>query len=263
MSRRSLVRRPVLAGCAAWALSAGLVGAGTLTMAPVGAAETVTVCDKGKLGFGTGVMTSTAVGSASWTIVAPHGHVPTGSTTGENLAWRIYDPGTERIVERMGPALGANRVVAKGYETSSTRANVNRPTELVGGSVERRTTRARNIYDRFRTCTLAMASRVRNYVEIHGYSNAASIQVATVGVSAAEASAAKKAWGDRLGVSLVIEPVDTIEWNAKENKAIGMLALKFFDRAIHIELPVALRKDARLAETSAALTDWLTRQFAP
>ncbi len=108
----------------------------------------------------------------------------TGSTTGENLAWRIYGPGTERIVERMGPALGANRVVAMGYEANSTRANVNRPTELVGGSVERRTTRARNISNRSRTCTLAMASHVRNYVEIHGYSNADSIQVATVGGNA-------------------------------------------------------------------------------
>lgn len=257
MSRRLFVRRSVLA------LSAALLGVSTMTMVPADAAETVTVCDKGKLGFSTGVMTSTAVGSTAWTLVAPHGHVPTGSTTGENLAWRIYDPGTERIVDKMGPVLGANRVVAKGYESGSTRANVNRPTELVGGSLERRTTRARNIYDRFRTCTLAMASHVKNYVEVHGYSNATSIQVATVGVSPEEASAAKTAWGNRLGVALVIEPVDTIEWNAKENKAIGMLALKFFDRGIHIELPVALRQDARLAETSAALTDWLTRQFAP
>ncbi len=206
-------------------------------------------------------MTSTAVGSTTWTVVAPHGHVPTGSTTGENLAWRIYDPGTERIVDRMGPALGANRVVAKGYETSTARANVNRPTELVGGTIERNTTRALNIYNRFKTCTLALGSHVRNYVEIHGYSNATTIQVATVGVSAAQASAAKAAWANRLGVNLVIEPVDTIEWNAKENKAIGMLSQKFFDRAIHIELPVALRQNARLAETSAVLTDWLTTQF--
>lgn len=255
MSYRGFFRvRPIL--CVAI-----LTTASTLVVTPVGAAETVTVCDKGTLGFATGNMTSTWAKSSVWTVTAPHGHVATGTRSGENIAWRIYDPGTERIVDQMGAALGANRVVAKGYETSTTRANVNRPTELAGGTTERKTTRALNIYNRFRTCTLALASHVRNYVEIHGYSNDTTIQVATRGITAAQAKTAKAAWANRLGVALVIEPVDSIEWNAKENKAIGMMSLAFFDRAIHVELPVALRQDARLAETATALGEWMTASF--
>lgn len=90
-----------------------------------------------------------------------------------------YDSRSSNIVRDMPSRLGAGRVVADGFRSSSRGRfiNVNRPTEepLISGSrgAERETTRARRVYDVYQRTILEAGRRATQLdllVEIHGNS---------------------------------------------------------------------------------------------
>jgi hypothetical protein len=163
-----------------------------------------------------------------------------------------FDWHTAELVEEMSYRTGLAAVITRGFtptECGGWRINVNRPTErrYPTDTLERATDRARDVYQRYsQTVVKAAGGALELYIEIHQNGSEENIEVATVGLSRAEAQAIKLAYGnirDRVlrqvpgvdRVNLIIEPADAVAigaWAAKED---GMLRLA--TQSLHFELP--------------------------
>jgi hypothetical protein len=180
-------------------------------------------------------------------ITAPHG---------------TFDANTAQIAIRAARELGAGYLVAWRFGTpDKVRINVNRPTEgaHLACSQEPQTERAREVYDIYSALVAkATPDGMRLYVEIHGNSNpktAQTLEVATVGVTAAQAQAIKDGYAALLAqargrvrafpeLTLLIEPVDRIYWGAACAKRFGVFGKQ---PGLHFEFP----RDARDGHTVA------------
>ena len=183
-------------------------------------------------------------GLAGVVIGAPHG---------------TYDEYTAEIVKRLGFRTGLAAVIARGFsptEAGGWRINVNRPSEktYLAPQFEVNSSRSRETYRAFREAVIdAAGGDLRLYFDVHQYGGS-SIQIATTGVSAAQAQNLKQRYQrlrDRLltenpdiePVKLLIEPQDDVEIGAWPAKAHGILSVA--RKSVHIELPLhsALRSE--------------------
>jgi hypothetical protein len=203
-------------------------------------------------------------GIAGAVIGAPHGS---------------YDARTSWVARRLSQATGFAAVIAKGFtptETGGTRINVNRPTERAtrSGASEIHTERAAEIYRVFKSLVLeGSAAPIEFYVDIHHYTGGDKIQVATVGLTAAEAGLVKKLYlrirdhqisgePDLRGAELWIEPLDRLDLTARGAKAEGILTLA--RTALHIELPSRIVfASARSREVYTEILARLLAEIAP
>jgi len=170
-----------------------------------------------------------------------------------------YDEYTAEIVRRLGFRTGLAVVIARGFsptEAGGWRINVNRPSEktYLAPEFEVSSSRSRETYRAFREAVVGAAGGdLRLYFDVHQYGGS-SIQIATMGVSAAQAQNLKRRYqwiSDQLlrenpdidPVKLMIEPQDDVEIGAWPAKAHGILSIA--RKSIHIELPLysALRSE--------------------
>jgi hypothetical protein len=178
-------------------------------------------------------------------IAAPHG---------------TFDANTAPIAIQAARELQASHLVAWRFVADKVRLNVNRPTEgaFLPCAQEPITDRAREVFE---TYAKLAGNPERLYVEIHGNSNpntARNIEVATVGVTAAQAQALKAAYPEMLkqsGLSdlvLLIEPVDKITYSAACAKKLGVLGRA--PRALHFEFPRSARETTTLSRAAMLVT---------
>jgi hypothetical protein len=163
-----------------------------------------------------------------------------------------FDEHTAEMVKRLSFRTGITAVIAKGFtptQAGGWRINVNRPTEKTFPSetLELRSPRASEVYGRFQKLVTDVAGETLDlYIDIHQYNTGNTIQVATTGISRAEASSIKNLYNefrDRTlkettgvrGVEMVIEPLDQVEIGAWNTKAEGILRLT--KKGLHFELP--------------------------
>jgi hypothetical protein len=171
-------------------------------------------------------------------IAAPHG---------------TFDEHTAELVNQVSYRTGLAAVIARGFtptECGGWRINVNRPTERLYPSdrLEIHSKRAQDVYQLFKQSVLeASHGNLNLYVDIHQNGRQTNIEVATVGISKAEAQIIKKNYReirdrvlesnpDVTSVDLVIEPLDNIEIGAWAAKAQGILGLA--PKSLHFEFPL-------------------------
>jgi hypothetical protein len=190
-----------------------------------------------------------------------------------------FDEFTAEIVKRISYRTGIAAVIAKGFtptEAGGWRINVNRPTEKTFPSegLELHTNRAKEIYENFKELVFtASPDDLRLYIDIHQYNTDAQIQVATVGVTAAQARIIKMVYErirdlalerDRRvqAVDLLIEPLDEVPIGAWAAKSEGILSVAQI--GLHFELPAHRILDAADArDTYTQIFANLFRQLVP
>lgn len=191
-------------------------------------------------------------------ITAPHG---------------TFDANTASLAVEAARRLGAGYVVARRFTVARTRINVNRPTEgaHLACAQELHTERAKEVYGLYAELvkTAASGRPLRQYVEIHGNTReqaARQIEVATTGVSVAEARSLKDEYAAMLArrreqvpdypeLALLIQPLDRVFFTASCAKTIGILATDLVPRAIHFELPRSGRAPEAIDATAALIAD--------
>jgi hypothetical protein len=196
-------------------------------------------------------------GRAGFVVAAPHG---------------TSDPNTGHIAADIAARVGFGLVVATGFTIESgddgrpvRRYQVNRPFEGLPGrgpAHDHASPAARRIYEEYEARVRAASDgSLGFYVEIHGNGRkdtAGRIEVATVAVDRDEAVALKRlletardaALGrcpDAPALDVLVEPADEIFYRAGAAKRDGILRLP--ERALHLELPRAARRDFREAYT--------------
>ncbi len=194
------------------------------------------------------------------------------------------DPRTAEIAEEVARRTGFGLVVATGFalepdtpEGPGRRYQVNRPLEGVPGRPpgdEVATEAARRVYEAYERRVREVAQGpLRFYVEIHGNNRgvaAGRIEIATVGVDATAAARLRtllelvrdahlraRPGAPRLEVR--VEPADPLVYTASGAKRAGILRLP--ERALHIELPRAARREWREVY-AAILADFLREAAA-
>jgi hypothetical protein len=184
-------------------------------------------------------------------IAAPHG---------------TFDANTAPIAIEAARELQASHLVAWRFVADKVRLNVNRPTEgaFLPCAQEQTTDRAREVFE---TYAKLAGNPERLYVEIHGNSNpntARNIEVATVGITGAQAQALKESYPDMLRQSglpdlgLLIEPIDRITYSAACAKKLGTLGRA--PRALHFEFPRSARETPNLPR-AARLVAMIVRRL--
>lgn len=192
-------------------------------------------------------------------VAAPHG---------------TYDANTAPIAIGAARDLGAGYLAAWRFSTpDKVRLNVNRPTEgaLLSCSQEPQTERAKEVYEIYSgLAAKAAPGGMRLYVEIHGNSNpntAQNLEVATVGLTAAQAQSVKAAYpallaqvrgkaGDFPELALLIEPLDRIYWGAACAKRFGVLGKQ---RGVHFEFPRGAREPHTIAGSAILVAEIVRR----
>lgn len=184
---------------------------------------------------------------AKYLLAAPHG-------------W--FDAGTDVITHSIFPAsIPAgypvwSQMIAhsfRGNAASGLQHNVNRPSTLNNDVCTNPAALATSkmVYDLYRGHMDRLASKPALYFEIHGQSEPgleASLEVATERITAAEAEKVRKIMNEELakagiaGIQVVIEPVDTIFFNAGQTKQCGSINHVNPGPAIHTEIPRILRE---------------------
>jgi hypothetical protein len=200
--------------------------------------------------------------SSGVVIAAPHG---------------TFDANTPPIVVEAARQAQAGYLVARRFVVDKVRINVNRPTEgaFLGCSQEPQTERARDVYEAYRAAVAraAAGTALRLYVEVHGNSNPKTghnIEVATVGITAAEAQAVKDAYATMLArvrgsvrdfpeLALLVEPVDRITYTAGCAKKLGALTVGFAPRAVHFEFPRSAREGEAIKGAAMLVADIVRR----
>lgn len=187
-----------------------------------------------------------------------------------------FDEYTAEVVKQISFRTGIAAVIAKGFtptEGRGWRINVNRPTEkgYPGGEFELASSRAKAVYQSFKKVVLeASNGGLDLYLDVHQNGTEKDIEVATVGISKAQARAIKKLYfeirdrnlknvSDPAPVGLLIEPIDRIKIGAWPAKAEGILHVA--KKSLHFELPLYGTLDsaqARDAYTSI-LSDLIDR----
>jgi hypothetical protein len=191
-------------------------------------------------------------------IAAPHG---------------TFDAYTDALAIAAARQLGAGYLVARKFSPGKIRINVNRPTEaaFVGCSEEPQTERAKDVYGAYSRLVANAGSGkpLRLYVEIHGNSNqrtAQNIEVATVGISAAQAQKVKEGYSAMLArarerapaypeLALLIEPLDRVHYTASCAKKIGIFATEAAPRGVHFEFPRVAREGDALQGSASLIAD--------
>jgi hypothetical protein len=187
------------------------------------------------------------------------------------------DSATDLIGADLARLTGWSAVVVRGFsrlDGAGRRLNVNRPTESAPGEapgLEARTAAAREAFVASRAHVAAASQGpLRLYVEVHGngrQGSAQRIEIATVGVTRDEAWRLKtllelvrdvhvRGRGGLPRPEVLVEPLDPVHYTASAAKDEGVL--KTAARALHIELPRAIRTTHREAYT-ALLADFLTQ----
>jgi hypothetical protein len=163
-----------------------------------------------------------------------------------------FDWYTGELVEELSYRTSLPAVITRGFtptECGGWRIDVNRPTErrYPTDTIERKTKRAWEIYQRYSATIFRVARGPLDlYIDMHQNSDVDDIDVATVGISRADAQTIKFAYQrirdvvlqDFPGVAkanLVIEPVDQVAIGAWAAKDHGILRLA--KRSLHFELP--------------------------
>ncbi|MBI2217889.1 MAG: hypothetical protein HYU51_11370 [Candidatus Rokubacteria bacterium] len=189
------------------------------------------------------------------------------------------DPNTGDIAAAISRRTGFGLVVATGFVLEQgrdgrpvRRYQVNRPLESVPGrgpADERVTVAAQRVYDEYeRRVHEAAGGRLAFYVEIHGNSRtdtAGRIEIATVGVDRDHALQLKalleltrdahlRGHPEVPALAALVEPADTVFYAAGGAKREGILRLA--ERALHLELPRAARREFREVYT-VILSDFL------
>ena len=197
-------------------------------------------------------------GRAGFVVAAPHG---------------TSDKFTDEIAAAVAARAGSGFVTATGFNLErdtatqpGRRYQVNRPFEGVPGSSpadERASDGARRVYEAYEGRVRDVAQGpLRLYVEIHGNNHpdaASRIEIATVGVDR-ELALRIKALGELVRdvhlrghvaaprLAIVVEPADSLRYNASGAKRDGILRLAA--HALHIELPRSVRTDWREVYTA-------------
>ncbi len=189
-------------------------------------------------------------------VAAPHG---------------TFDINTDALAIAVARKLGSGYIVFRGDTPARTRINVNRPTEGAGRACanEDRTERARTVYETYVRLmrTASGGASLAWYVELHGNADprtADRIEVATKGVSAADAAEMKRRYPAILTAAqresppfptleLWVEPADRILFAASCTKTLGILSGDGFARALHFEFPRSART-LELLNATATLT---------
>ncbi|HYX31970.1 MAG TPA: hypothetical protein VE954_02565 [Oligoflexus sp.] len=184
---------------------------------------------------------------ARYLLAAPHG-------------W--FDTGTDVITHSIFPAsIPAgypiwSQMIAhsfRGNAPSGLQHNVNRPSTLTNDVCTNPAALAtsKSVYDGYKAQMDRLASKPALYFEIHGQSELgleASLEVATERISAAEAEKVRKILSEELaragiaGITIVIEPVDTVFFNAGQTKQCGSINHVTPGPAIHTEVPRIMRE---------------------
>jgi hypothetical protein len=205
-------------------------------------------------------------GRAGAVVAAPHG---------------TSDPGTAEIATELADRSGFGLVVATGFVTApgedgrpALRYHVNRPLEGAPGrdpAEERATPGAARVYETYeRRVREAAGGLLAFYVEIHGDGRSDTmdrIEIATVGIDADAAvqlrtlleltrDAHLRGHPEAPRLAIAIEPADPVFHAAGGAKRQGILRLP--ERALHIELPRAARREFREVYT-AVLADFLAQ----
>ena len=179
-------------------------------------------------------------------IAAPHG---------------LYDTNTAALAVEAARQLGAGYVVARGFRVDGVRINVNRPTEganITSCRREFQSARAKEVYDLYlQAVSAASGGRpLRLYVEIHGNADprtAKKVEIASTGISRAQARSLKDAYPDILvraqkitpafaQLELLVEPLDQVYFNAGCAKQVGILYTNLVPHGIHFEFPRSARE---------------------
>ena len=186
-----------------------------------------------------------------------------------------FDEHTAELAKALSYRTGIAAVIAKGFSPTQAggwRINVNRPSEknFLAPEREIKTDRAVRVYEAYKKQVLAASGgRLKLYLDVHQYGQGESVQVATVGVTRAQAMEIKRRYGeirDRImgvapGVTRVpfqIEPLDAIEIGAWPAKAEGLLGVA--ERSLHFELPAHTM--LRSAENRTLYGEVLAELFA-
>lgn len=212
------------------------------------------------------------------------GHFETLSTTQGILIAAphgTYDIRTDVLTKEVARMLGAGYVIARSFASSSSRINVNRPTEGAGRTCEkeRHTERARDVYDEYvrlvgKSCD---GKPLRLYVEIHGHTSLAfpnRIEIATTGISLEEARLLKErfpvflkqvkaAYPAYPKLMLRMEPFDKIFFGARCNKTIGYLSTRSVERALHMEIPRSARTPEAIKATTTLIVSMVSTLMKP
>jgi hypothetical protein len=202
-------------------------------------------------------------------IAAPHG---------------TSDPRTGDIAAELGRRTGFGLVIATGFnlepdtrERTGRRYQVNRPFVGVPGrpaAEDVASEEARQVYEAYERRVREVAQGpLRVLVEIHGNANretAGRIEIATVGVDRDEAlrlgtlfelvrDAHLATNPEAPSLAVLIEPAGTLRYAASGAKRDGIFRVP--ERALHIELPRAARRDWQELYTSI-LADFLVQAVA-
>ncbi len=184
---------------------------------------------------------------AKYLLAAPHG-------------W--FDAGTDAITHSIFPAnIPAgypvwSQMIAhsfRGNAPAGLQHNVNRPSTLTNDVCTNPAALATSkmVYDAYKAHMDRLAPKPALYFEIHGQSEAGlenSLEVATERVSAAEAEKVRKIFNEEMakagitGITVVIEPVDTVFFNAGQTKQCGSINHVTPGPAIHTEIPRLMRE---------------------
>jgi hypothetical protein len=187
---------------------------------------------------------------------------------------------SDYIAELVAERLGASLVIAHGFMGTRElswhdRIAVNRPLEGPGmHSQDRFSSDASVVYSAYVDHVKALTAWPPGlYIEVHtnGHTNSRNaIEVATVGISIAEARRVKSTFQEvaarKLGrspdVELRIEGVDSVFMNAYGNKLVGILSK--VPRALHIEFPAQeVMRDPSTRRTYGEIVADLLQQTSP
>lgn len=165
-----------------------------------------------------------------------------------------FDRFTSELAEALSYRTSLAAVTAKGFsptEGGGWRINVNRPTEKRyprgEPEQERGTERAREAYRRYRETVLKAAGGALDlYIDLHENGIDDDIDVATLGISGAEARGVKEAYREIRDhmiqlrpelpkVDMAIEPIDKVTFTARVAKEQGILRLA--KQSFHFEMP--------------------------
>lgn len=183
------------------------------------------------------------------------------------------DAYSDRIAIAAAGELRAGYLVARRFMPPRVRINVNRPTEgaFLPCAEEAHTDRARDVYEAYGglVARAAAGNPLRLYVEVHGNSNAQTarnIEVATVGITAAQARKVKEAYAGMLArarerapdypeFNLLIQPVDRVYYTAGCAKKLGIFASEWVPRGLHFEFPRVAREGDALRASVSLVSD--------
>ena len=202
--------------------------------------------------------------SARYLVAAPHG-------------W--FDAGTDAILYNLFPTHGPegqdwSQLIAhsfRGHAPSGLKHNVNRPSSFTLDVCESlpELEISKLVYQEYQKNMDALAAKPLLYVEIHGQNEPgleAHLEVATARVSATDAKRIRRIMDEemlKLGlreVRVVIEPLDTIYFNAGLTKKCGSIGSIDPTPAIHVETPMVMRKsDEALLRSAQFYRNVLTR----